>query len=96
MSALSGTFWPTFVLPVALLGLCVCGGLIVARGRKTKEATQQILGAFFAVAGLYLADARTALPLSVFLLALLCGLLTGLERAPVRPHERRRAPRPHA
>ena len=96
MSALSGTFWLTFLLPVALLALCFCGGLIVARGRKTKEATQQILGAFFAVAGLYLADARTALPLSVFLLALLCGLLTGLERAPVRPHERRRAPRPHA
>ena len=96
MSALSGTFWPTFALPVALLGLCVCGGLIVARGRKTKEATKQILGAFFAVAGLYLADARTALPLGVFALALLGGLLTGLEWAPARPHERRRAPRPHA
>lgn len=96
LSALSGTFWPTFALPAALLGLCVCGGLIVARGRKTKEATKQILGAFFAAAGLYFADARTALPLSVFLLALLCGLLAGYERAPARVQERRRIGRPHA
>ena len=87
-----------FALPVALLGLCLCGGFVIARGRKSKEATKQILGVFFAVAGLYLADARTALPLSVFLLALLCGLLAGYERTPVRARsqERRRAPRPHA
>ena len=98
MSALSGTFWPTALLPVALLGLCLCGGLIVARGRRTKEATKQILGTFLAVAGLYLADARTALPLGVFALALLCGLLAGFERAPdgARLQERRRVGRPHA
>ncbi len=94
--ALSGTFWPTFALPAVLLVLCLCGGLIVAQGRKTKEATKQILGAFFAVAGLYFADTRTALPLSVFLLALFCGLLAGHERVPARAQERRRAPRPHA
>lgn len=96
-SALLGAFWPGVLLPAALLGLCLVGGLTVTRGRRTKEATKQILGAFFAVAGLYFADGQTALPLAVFVLALLGGLLAGFERAPgrVRPRSRR-VGRPHA
>ena len=94
--AFFGVLGSAYALPAALLGLCLSGGLIVARGRRAKEATRQILGAFFAAAGLYVADARTALPLTVFMLAVLCGLLAGLEWAPGRVRERRRAPRPHA
>lgn len=97
-SALSGTFWPDTLLPAALLGLCLVGGLTVARGRRTKEATRQILGGFFAVVGLYFADGQAALPLAAFVLALLGGLLAGYERAParVRSRQHRRVGRPHA
>lgn len=96
----SGAFWSAYALPVALLVLCLCGGLVVAKGRKSKQSTTQILGAFFVVVGLYFADGRTALPLAVFMLALLCGLVAGYEWAPARARhrhrERRRVGRPNA
>lgn len=80
LTVFGGAFWTDVVLPAALLGLSLLGGLVTARGRRTKQASVQILGAFFGAAGLYLGEGQTALPLWAFGTALLCGLLARYER----------------
>ena len=73
-----------YVLPGLIFILCGFGGVVVSLGWRRKRTAAVILGGFFTVAGLYLGNHYTAVSLAFFGLAVFCGLLLGLARAPVR------------
>ena len=73
-----------YVLPCMIFSLCVFAGVVLALGMRRKRATTNILGIFFSVAGLYLGDRYTAVPLLIFGLMVAGGLLSGLKSVPVR------------
>ena len=77
-----------YVLPGLIFILCGFGGVVVSLGCRRKRTTAVVLGGFFTVAGLYLGNDYTAVPLAFFALMVLCGFLggslSGLKRTLVR------------